>query len=132
MFAKNRGKSISIDSKNADKKKYVRKVSASAITRWRLWLFRIIAVTVVPALFFLFLESGLRIIGYGYSASTTAKCKLNGKDFYRNNWKFGWRFYPEKNKSRFFLKAPRPAKARPLFLAKLRANRLRRPLIIAF
>lgn len=94
MFAKNRGRNISTDSKNTDEEKYVRITSTNSITGWRLWLFRIIAVTVVPALLFLFLALGLRIIGYGYSASTTVKCKLNGKDFYRNNWKFGWRFFP--------------------------------------
>jgi len=62
---------------------------------WRLWMFRVIASTVGPALFFLSLEITLRIVGYGYPATATIKCKVNGTDAYADNVKFGWRFFPQ-------------------------------------
>ncbi|MBU1260020.1 MAG: tetratricopeptide repeat protein [Planctomycetes bacterium] len=64
------------------------------ITGWRLWLFRIIAITVVPALLFLLLEITLRIVGYGFPTTATIKCEVNGRVSYCDNVKFGWRFFP--------------------------------------
>ncbi len=64
------------------------------LTLWRLWLFRVIALTVVPALLFLLLEIGLRIVGYGFPAAATIKCEVNGRVSYCDNGKFGWRFFP--------------------------------------
>lgn len=58
-------------------------------------MFRVIASTVGPALFFLSLEITLRIIGYGYPPSATIKCKVNGTDAYGDNVKFGWRFFSQ-------------------------------------
>ena len=58
-------------------------------------MFRVIASTVGPALFFLSLEITLRIVGYGYPATATIKCKVNGTDAYADNVKFGWRFFPQ-------------------------------------
>ena len=58
-------------------------------------MFRVIASTVGPALFFLSLEITLRIVGYGYPATATIKCKVNGTDAYGDNVKFGWRFFPQ-------------------------------------
>jgi tetratricopeptide (TPR) repeat protein len=64
------------------------------MTGWRLWLFRIIAVVVIPVLFFLLLEIALRIVGYGFPAAAIVKCKVSGKEAYCDNAKFGWRFFP--------------------------------------
>jgi tetratricopeptide (TPR) repeat protein len=75
--------------------------SVKPITGWRLWLFRIIALTVVPALLFLLLEITLRIVGYGYPAAATIKCEVNGRVSYCDNVKFGWRFFP-RNIARLF------------------------------
>jgi tetratricopeptide (TPR) repeat protein len=61
---------------------------------WRLWLFRAIAITVGPALFFSSLEITLRVVGYGYPPAATIKCKVNETDAYGDNIKFGWRFFP--------------------------------------
>lgn len=58
-------------------------------------MFRVIASTVGPALFFLSLEITLRIVGYGYPPTATIKCKVNGTDAYADNVKFGWRFFPQ-------------------------------------
>ena len=63
---------------------------------WHLWMFRVICLVVVPILFFLFLEIALRIVGYGYPATATIKCKVNGTGAYGDNVKFGWRFFPRK------------------------------------
>src|SRR5438132_8257259 len=41
--------------------------TAGKPTGWRKWLYRLAAMTVVPALVFGLLELGLRIGGYGYS-----------------------------------------------------------------
>jgi tetratricopeptide (TPR) repeat protein len=49
-------------------------------------------VTLVPALFFLLLELGLRLFGYGYP--TAFFVKMQGRDAYKTNQRFGWRFFP--------------------------------------
>jgi hypothetical protein len=72
----------------------MKRVAGRPITGWRLWLFRIIAFTVVPALLFLLLEIGLRIVGYGFPTTATIKCEVNGRASYCGNVKFGWRFFP--------------------------------------
>ncbi len=36
----------------------------------------------------------LKINDYGYPTSTALKCKINGKEYYRENQKFSWRFFP--------------------------------------
>jgi len=59
----------------------------------RLWLFRIIAVTIIPALFFLLLEITLRIAGYGFPTNIAIKDKINDAPSYYNNTKFAWRFF---------------------------------------
>ena len=69
-------------------------ISAKPLTGWRLWLFRFLAVTLIPALLFLLVEFSLRIVGYGYPTTTTIKTKLNGKDAYCNNLQFCRRFLP--------------------------------------
>jgi len=81
-------------SKGKEKQKDVKKVAQKPITGWRLWLFRIIALTVIPVLLFLLLELGLRIVGYGFPATATVKYEVNGGVSYCNNVKFGWRFFP--------------------------------------
>jgi len=76
------------------KQKIAQGMSGSAVAGWRLWLFRIIALTVIPPLLFLLLELGLRIIGYGFSPSAIIECEVNGKACYCNNAKFAWQFFP--------------------------------------
>jgi hypothetical protein len=61
---------------------------------WRLWLFRLAAITIIPALLFLLTEIALRVIGYGFSPAATVACKVNGVDAYGDSVKFGWRFLP--------------------------------------
>jgi hypothetical protein len=61
-------------------------------SRRRRWAFRLIAMTVVPAAFFLLLELGLRLGGYGYD--TRFFVPLPGTAEVVPNPHFAWRFFP--------------------------------------
>jgi len=87
-------KAVSKVSDRRGKSKAGRELSRKRIAGPRLWLFRIIAVAVIPALFFLLIELTLRIAGYGYPATPTVKCKVDGNLYYGDNARFGWRFFP--------------------------------------
>jgi tetratricopeptide (TPR) repeat protein len=76
--------------KKADNKQ----ITSRVITGRRLWLFRIIAITVFPILLFLVVELSLRIAGYGFCPHAIIKCQVDGRDAYCDNVKFGWRFFP--------------------------------------
>jgi tetratricopeptide (TPR) repeat protein len=80
-------------SRSKEKKENRKSKLPGPVTGWRLWLFRVIAVTVIPALLFLLLEITLRIVGFGFPTTTTIKCKVNDKASYRSNSKFAWRFF---------------------------------------
>ena len=84
---------ISTTSRPGEKQKRTKKVPPKPITGRRLWLFRIAALTAIPALLFLLIELGLRVVGYGFPAAATIKCKMNEMDAYGDNVRFGWRFY---------------------------------------
>lgn len=77
-----------------DKQKGAKKTPLRPITRGCLWLFRIIAITIIPTLLFLLVELTLRVVGYGFPAAAISKCELNGRDVYCGNLQFGWRFWP--------------------------------------
>ncbi len=81
-------------SKTGKKQKSVKKVEHQPVTGLRLWIFRIIALTVIPILILLFLEVSLRIIGYGFNTSMTEKRTVNGVPSYLSNIQFAWRFFP--------------------------------------
>jgi len=68
--------------------------SSGRCTAGRLWLFRIIALTIIPAFLFLLFEITLRVVGYGFPTTTTIKCKVNTTASYCYNTKFAWRFFP--------------------------------------
>lgn len=71
------------------------KTSADAGIRGRrLWLFRMIAILLVPALTLGILEVALRVAGYGYPASYFVKSRIDDRDFLIPNYKFGYRFFP--------------------------------------
>ena len=79
---------------SGSKEKGVKDIPGKAVRGWRLWLFRAITISVIPALFFLSVEFVLRVAGYGYSPAATIKCKVNGTAAYGDNVKFAWRFFP--------------------------------------
>jgi tetratricopeptide (TPR) repeat protein len=60
--------------------------------RRRTWVYKILALTLVPAFLLLSLEGGLRLFGYGYPTHFFVPAP-NGKGYVVNR-KFGWRFFP--------------------------------------
>ncbi len=65
-----------------------------ALSKRRLWLFRLVAATLVPLLLLGALELALRVAGLGYPTSFFLPSKINGEDFYVTNDRFGFRFFP--------------------------------------
>lgn len=63
-------------------------------TGWRLWVFRLIAVFVVPAVFFGAIGLGLRVFGYGYPPRPFVKVQADGQTRYGDNTQFSQRFFP--------------------------------------
>ncbi|MGO8698019.1 MAG: tetratricopeptide repeat protein [Limisphaerales bacterium] len=56
----------------------------------------------VPLLFLLVLEAGLRLAGFGHPASFFLPMKINGRDCFVENDRFGWRFFgPERARNPF-------------------------------
>ena len=60
----------------------------------RLWLFRFCAAILIPLVVFGVLELGLRLASYGYPTSFFLKYKIDGREFYVPNERFGNRFFP--------------------------------------
>jgi tetratricopeptide (TPR) repeat protein len=63
----------------------------SAVSGWRLWLFRLAAILIAPLLSIL-LEAGLRLTNYGYPTGFYVKAGSGGINM--TNYRFGWRFFP--------------------------------------
>jgi len=64
------------------------------ISRGRLWLFRIGALTLVPVLLLSGGELLLRLAGYGYPTTFLLKTRIQGEDYLIPNDQFGFRFFP--------------------------------------
>jgi len=62
------------------------------MSRRRVWLFRLVAATLLPALFLCLLEGALRLFGYGFP--TDFFLKIKGRNAYTTNPRFGWQFFP--------------------------------------
>ncbi|MFZ1936318.1 MAG: tetratricopeptide repeat protein [Thermoguttaceae bacterium] len=62
------------------------------LSRRRKWLYRLAVAVVAPVLFFLLLEVGLRLGGYGYPTAFLIGPDAGGA--YRSNPQFAWRFFP--------------------------------------
>ena len=80
--------------RSKNKKNVAPEKLTSNIPPRRLWLFRIFAAVVIPLLIIGGLELGLRLSGYGYPTSYFLKTKIDGKDYYVPNYRFGYRFFP--------------------------------------
>lgn len=59
----------------------------------KLWLFRIVACVLAPAVFAGLLELSLRISGFGYPTSFLLPVSWGGRAAYVQNNQFGWRFF---------------------------------------
>ena len=66
-----------------------------SISARRLWLFRLVLLLVLPLFVCGILEFVLRIAGLGYPTSIAVPCRIDDRDCYCNNMKFGWRFFPK-------------------------------------
>ena len=65
-------------------------------SRWRVWVFRLIAVAAIPTLFLVLTESGLSIAGYGTPTDFTLDYEIGGKQVRVDNHRFSWQFFPRK------------------------------------
>ena len=83
-------------SKIEKKQERTKPVSHKTISTRRLWVFRLISITIIPVLLFLFIEGVLRVVGYGFPSDIIIKAKVNDQDYYSSNPKFSWRFFPPK------------------------------------
>ncbi|MHC4535810.1 MAG: tetratricopeptide repeat protein [Planctomycetota bacterium] len=79
--------------RSGKRQKEINKVSRQPITGRRLWLFRIVALTIIPALLLLLMEITLRVVGYGFPTNIIIKNKVNNVPSYCTNNKFAWRFF---------------------------------------
>jgi len=59
----------------------------------RLWFYRFFAVTVIPLLMLICLETGLRAFGYGVPTGLTVRQKVNGQESILNNPYFTWKYF---------------------------------------
>ncbi|MBW7991885.1 MAG: tetratricopeptide repeat protein [Planctomycetes bacterium] len=84
---------ISRISRSGKRRKDIDEVSRKPISGRRLSLFRIVALTIIPALLFLLMEITLRVVGYGFPTNIIIKQKVNNIPSYCNNLKFAWRFF---------------------------------------
>ena len=80
--------------KSKHRDKDVKELPAKQITGRRLWMFRLVALTIIPIFLFLLLEIALRVIDYGYPANMFVKCKLNDRASYCDNIRYAWKFFP--------------------------------------
>jgi tetratricopeptide (TPR) repeat protein len=60
----------------------------------RKWLFRLVALVVIPFVLLGGAEVGLRLAGYGYDPALFKKITIGGGEYYVNNEAFGLRFFP--------------------------------------
>jgi tetratricopeptide (TPR) repeat protein len=87
--------------KSEGKRKSVRNPpgeSPAPLTPRRKWLFRFIALVVLPlllcVLLFAVVEVALRISGYGYATGFFKSIRVGGREYFINNEKFSQRFFP--------------------------------------
>jgi tetratricopeptide (TPR) repeat protein len=69
-------------------------IPTTPISRRRLWLLRLFAMTFIPLLLLGGIELGFRLAGYGYDTHYFRQIQINGQLFYVPNEKFGERFFP--------------------------------------
>ena len=62
------------------------------LSRRRVWLFRLLAATLVPTALLCLLEGALWLFGYGYP--TDFFVKIKGRNAFTTNLRFGWQFFP--------------------------------------
>jgi tetratricopeptide (TPR) repeat protein len=66
-----------------------------AARKGRIWVFRLLALTLAPLLLLGMLEGALRIVGYGYSPAFFRTIMIDGKPVVVENEQFSERFFPQ-------------------------------------
>src|SRR5438874_9234949 len=73
-----------------------------SLSRKRLWLFRVVALVLVPAIFLLLIEGVLRVAGFGHPTGFFLPARINRENLFVPNDRFGWRFFgPELSRQPF-------------------------------
>ena len=67
---------------------------AAPLSAGRKWLFRFVALVVLPLLLLGGAEAGLRLVGYGFPTGFFKKIRIGDQDYFINNEKFTLRFFP--------------------------------------
>ena len=83
------------------------------------WLFRLLALGLVPLVMLGGLEVVLRLAGYGYRTSCFEKIRVGGQEFLVNNDKFCLRFFPpqlERSSVPVMMKAKKPPGTYRIFI----------------
>ncbi len=79
-----------------------------ALSRRKLWCFRLITLVGGPLLFFGLLELGLRLAGFGYPTAFLLESSNRGEKTFVQNDQFGWRFFgPRAARQPFATSIPR-------------------------
>ncbi|RLB68388.1 MAG: hypothetical protein DRH08_01125 [Deltaproteobacteria bacterium] len=65
------------------------------ISKMRLWAYRLITFLLIPCLFILCIEGGLRLFGVGHPVTYTTTCAVDGQDYFCGNTRFVEQFFPE-------------------------------------
>lgn len=103
-----------------------RQIARSPIPRWRLWLYRFVALIIIPTVILVLFNVSLRVVGYGYSSNAMTRVNWQGRDAYCGNFRFGWRFWPSSIARQFepftFL-AEKPLKSYRIFVLGASAAR---------
>jgi tetratricopeptide (TPR) repeat protein len=91
----------------------------SALSTGRRWLFRLLALVVLPVVLCAGLEGALRIVGYGYTTSLFEKIRVHDQDWLVNNDTFSLRFFPPeiaRSPRAIAFPAEKPARAFRIFI----------------
>jgi len=67
---------------------------ALVLSPGRQWLFRLLALVLLPLATFAVLEGALRLAGYGYPTAFFEKIRVGDQDLLVNNEEYGLRFFP--------------------------------------
>ncbi|OHB57638.1 MAG: hypothetical protein A2173_10480 [Planctomycetes bacterium RBG_13_44_8b] len=84
-----------------------------------MWLFRIVTPILIPAILLGLVETGLRIVGYGYSTNAFSTCRVSGEKACCNNSRFAWQFFPRdiaREFSPFVFSAKKPSGIYRIFI----------------
>jgi tetratricopeptide (TPR) repeat protein len=90
----NKSKAGSSSQKKAPAGKPGRRESTVPLSAGRKWLFRFIALIILPLMLLGGVEAGLRLAGFGYPTGFFKKIYIGNKDYFINNEKFTLRFFP--------------------------------------